>query len=619
MRQMIMKTPTVTNQFLIKQLPKPTAFINREFKVVYASDQWAEDFHFKGTDYIGKSIYELFNNVSNKWTETLLACFEGKFPETATDVYLDDDSKDKWFQWNNIPWYDEQENIIGAIIQTEDVTERVKSELKIEKLEFLQKETGNHGKIGSWEYHKQQDKFIFCGMIRRIFEVDEDYEIDIDSSVNFYKMGYSRNTISMAIFSAMEKKTSWNEKLQIVTAKGNEKWVVVSGKPLYKSGEYVGLIGIVQDITDYVQKEQKTKDNEHLLKTLINNLPLQIYIKDTQSRKLLANKYELQFLGLEKENDIIGKDDFDLYDKATAQKFRDEDIEVMISQNAMLNKELTRTAPDGTAVTFLSSKIPLKGDNGEVTGLVGISMDISEQKEKEEELKNLISVTSSQNKKLINFAHIVSHNLRSHSANFAMLLDFLANEKDEEEKSRIMDMLTDSSKNLMDTLHNLNDIVAINTESNIIKKEVNVNKKVNAVLMNLKPELDKNRATVISEISDEVKLNVVPVYLQNILTNIISNAVKYKKQDTPPIIKLSLNYVQNYTVLSIEDNGMGLDLKKYGSKLFGMYKTFHGNADAKGLGLYIAKNQIEAMQGKISATSQVGIGSTFNIYFNEKN
>lgn len=614
-----MKPPIISNQFLIKQLPKSTAFINKDFKVVLASDKWAEDFNFQGKDYIGKSIYELFSSVNNKWIKTLTACFEGKFPESRTDIYLDNSSQEKWFKWNNIPWYDEQENIIGAIIQTEDVTAQVKNELRIEKLEFLQKETGEHGKIGNWEYHKYQDKFICCGMIRRIFEIDEDYDIDIENLVNFYKAGYNRNTISMAVFSAREKKTSWNEKLQIVTAKGNEKWVIVSGKPLYKSGEYVGLIGIVQDITDFVEKEQKTKDNEHLLKTLINNLPLQIYIKDIQSKKILANKSELQYLNMDNESDIIGKDDFDFYDKVTAQKFRDEDVEVMISQNSMLNKEITHTNPNGSINTFLSSKIPLKGENGEVTGLVGISMDISEQKEKEKELKNLITVTSSQNKKLINFAHIVSHNLRSHSANFAMLLDFLAYEKDETEKLRIMDMLTDSSKNLMDTLHNLNDIVAINTESNIIKKEVNVNKKVNAVLKNLKPQLDKSKATVISEISDDLKLNVVPDYLQNILTNLISNAIKYKKPDTAPIIKLSLNYVQNYTVISVEDNGMGLDLKKYGAKLFGMYKTFHGNADAKGLGLYISKNQIEAMHGKINATSQVGIGSTFNIYFNEKN
>ena len=614
-----MNTPIVSNQFLIKQLPKSTAFINKEFKVVLASDKWAEDFGFQGMDYIGKSIYELFGATTKKWSHNLLACFDGKFPEPEIEVYPNNSSKERWFKWTNIPWYDEQENIIGAIVQTEDVTDRVKNELRIEKLEFLQKETGEHGKIGNWEYQKSKDKFTCCEMIRRIFEVDDDFEINIDNSVNFYKTGYSRNTISMAIYSANQKKTPWNEKLQIITAKGNEKWVNVSGKPLYKNGEYVGLIGIVQDITDFVQKEQKTKDNEHLLKTLINNLPLQIYIKDTQSKKLLANKSELQFLGIENESDIIGKDDFDLYDRATAQKFRDEDIEVMISQIPMLNKELTRTNPDGSIITFLSSKIPLIGENGEVTGLVGISMDISEQKQKQKELKSLISVTSSQNKKLINFAHIVSHNLRSHSANFAMLLDFLGNEEDEKERHKIMEMLSDSSKSLMETLHNLNDIVAINTESNIIKKEVNFNKKLNAVLKQVNNQLITAKATVISEVSDDVNINVVPDYLKNILTNIITNAIKYKKPKVDPVIKLSVNYVQNYTVISIEDNGLGMDLKKYGTKLFGMYKTFHGNSDAKGLGLYITKNQIEAMHGKISANSQVGIGSTFNLYFNDKN
>jgi len=616
---MTMNTPIVTNQFLIKQLPKSTAFINKEFKVVLASDKWAEEFGFQGKDYIGKSIYELFGNTSKKWSNNLLACFDGKFPQSDIEAYLDDSSKEKWFEWTNIPWYDEQENIIGAIVQTIDVTAKIKNELRIEKLEFLQKQTGEHGKIGNWEYQKSKDKFDCCEMIRRIFEVDDDFEFNMDNSINFYKTGYSRNTISMAIYSANQKKSPWNEKLQIVTAKGNEKWVNVSGKPLYKNGEYVGLIGIVQDITDFVRKEQKTKDNEHLLKTLINNLPLQIYIKDTQSKKLLANKSELQFLGIENESDIIGKDDFDLYDRATAQKFRDEDIEVMISQIPMLNKELTRTGPDGSVITFLTSKIPLIGENGEVTGLVGISMDISEQKQKQKELRNLISVTSSQNKKLINFAHIVSHNLRSHSANFAMLLDFLGHEDDEKERHKIMEMLTDSSKNLMETLHNLNDIVAINTESNIIKKEVNFNKKLNTVLKQVNNQLNKAKATVISEVSDDVNINVVPSYLKNILINIITNALKYKKPNVDPIIKLSVNYVQNYTVISIEDNGVGLDLKKYGTKLFGMYKTFHGNSDAKGLGLYITKNQIEAMHGKISATSQVGVGSTFNLYFNDKN
>lgn len=63
---------------------------------------------------------------------------------------------------------------------------------------------------------------------------------------------------------------------------------------------------------------------------------------------------------------------------------------------------------------------------------------------------------------------------------------------------------------------------------------------------------------------------------------------------------------------------MGIDLNRYGGKIFGMYKTFHNNKDARGLGLYIIKNQVEAMGGNITVNSEVNKGATFNVYFNEE-
>jgi len=616
---MLRNIPQTTNQFLIKQLPKATAFIDLDYKIALASDKWAEELNLEIRNIIHKNIHDLLQPVSDKWNENLRACFNGKFPDSCVERYLDFDSRIKWLEWTHIPWYDENENIVGAIVQTEDITDRINREQKTEKLEFILKETIEIGKIGNWEYDQLQDKLNCCSMVRTITEVDDDYEFTLDNAVNFYKLGYSRNTISMAIYTAMEKKRPWNERLQIITAKGREKWVNVSGKPLYNNGIYVGLVGIIQDITDYVLTEQKTKNSEHLLRTLINNLPVHIYIKDTESRKLLVNKPELEFCGIAHENDLIGKDDFAIFDKITAQKFREEDLEVMISQNPMLNKEIYLNHPDGTTATYLSSKIPLKGINGETNGLVGITMNISEMKQKEKELRKLISITSLQNKKLVNFAHIVSHNLRSHSANFSMLLDFLTTEENEQERIKIVKMLTDASNKLMETLHNLNEIVAINTESTLDKKSVNLNEGINKVLGDLADVLNKNRATVITEIPKNAQVNVIPNYLESILFHIVTNAIKYKKPDIDPIIRFGLTYIQNYTVLSIEDNGLGIDMKKFGNKLFGMYKTFHGNQDARGLGLYIVKNKIEAMEGKINAKSQIGVGTTFNLYFNEDN
>ena len=616
---MFSNTPISANHFLIKQLPQATAFIDKNFKVVFVSDKWVEEFNLSTRDIINEHIQDLVGISSKQWENNILRCFKGKRTENFQENYTSIDRETRWLKWNILPWYNENESVIGAIVQAEDITAQISKEQKLEQVQFILKETNEIGKIGHWKYNQSQDIFSSCPMINNLLEIEEDSKLTLDEYIEFYKIGYNRNTLSMAIFSAMENKQSWNEKLEVLTAKGNQRWVNVSGKPLYCNGKHIGIIGIVQDITDYVIKEHQTKSNEHLLKTLINNIPLHIYIKDTQSKKLLANRSELDHCGISNEADIIGKDDFDIYDKELAQKYRDEDLEVMISQTPMINKELSQENSDGTTNYFLSSKIPLKGPNGETTGLVGITMDISDIKQKEKDLRNLIKVSSEQNKKLLNFAHIISHNLRSHSANFSMLLEFLIEEKEEAERQKIFGMLTDSSNNLMETLHTLNDIVTINSESTTNKKEVDLNKQVHKTLKHLNPLLEENNATVITAIPLGTSLQVIPSYLDNMLIQIISNSIKYKKPNVRPEIKLSLSYVQNYTVLSIEDNGIGLDMKKYGEKLFGMYKTFHEHNDAKGLGLYIVKNQIEAMNGKINAQSQVNVGTTINLYFNEEN
>jgi signal transduction histidine kinase len=331
-----------------------------------------------------------------------------------------------------------------------------------------------------------------------------------------------------------------------------------------------------------------------------------------------VNKSECSYLGVSDPDELLGKSDFDLYDKEIAQISREEDLIVMNSQSPILGRETINVTKDGKATSFLMSKIPLMGDDGECRGLIGISLDISNLKQQESELRNLINVTSLQNKKLVNFAHIVSHNLRSHTANFSMLLDFLVNEEDEEEKQNIVNMLTTASDNLLETLENLNEVVAINSNTNLVKKRVNLREKVGLVSQNLAEYLKEGKATIINRIPQDTRINVIPSYIESILVNFISNSVRYKSKEKDPVIQLSTSKEGQYTVLSIADNGMGIDLKKYKDKLFGMYKTFHGNSDARGIGLYITKNQVEAMKGKIEVASEVDKGTTFKVFFNEK-
>ncbi len=609
---------THINSYLIRQLPTATVFLNKKFELVHASDKWIAAFGMADFEVIGKPIHKLFKEVSDVWMDAMKSCLKGEPGQKGVEGYASGDGQECWFEWTNLPWFDENENVIGIIISTEDITERVKRDLSYEKLEILLKDKSEIAQIGSWDYNVMTDRLQWCNMTRQIHEVSSDYEPNITSAVNFYKEGYSRNTISMAMFNAMEHKKPWCEKLEILSYTGKEKWVIAAGRPMFKNGNYIGLIGTLQDITPIVKSEIKTRESEHLLRTVIDNIPINVYIKDVESRKILVNKSECEFLEVTDPSKLLGKNDFDLYDAAFAQNSREEDLFVMNSQTPVLSRETVIIGMDGKATPFLSSKIPFNGADGQARGIIGISLDITNLKQQEAELRNLISVTSLQNKKLINFAHIISHNLRSHTANFSMLLDFLVKEKDEKEKEHIVGMLTSASNNLLETLENLNDVVAISSNTNIRKEYVNLNNKIDIVTKNLGGLIRSNKASIINNIPNDTEIQVIPAYIENILTNFFTNAIKYRKEDCDPEIVLSATTKDQYTVLSIKDNGLGIDLDKYGDKLFGMYKTFHYKKDAKGIGLYITKNQIEAMKGKIEVTSVVGEGSTFKIFFNDK-
>ncbi len=605
------------NSYLVKQLPVATAFLNLKLEVVHASDKWIKLLSFDHSVF-GKTIHDIFNPVSEEWEAELKKCIKAQPSVSIVQRVTINKKNEKWFNWSNIPWYDDNENIIGVITTVEDITESILTELRLEKTEFLLKEKSEIAKIGSWELDLLTDEVKWCEMTRAIHEVEDNYEPTLESGINFYKEGHSRNTISMVIYEAVQNGEPWCEKLQIITGRGHEKWVIAAGKPIYKNDKLISLVGTFQDINEQVVTNAKTKESEQLLKTLIDHIPVHVYLKDLDSRKILVNKAAYEFLGASSAEEVIGQSDFDHYPKESAELNRKDDLTVLTTLKPILNKQILDPKRTGSDTTFLTSKIPLIDDDGIAYGLVGLSLDITNMKRKEEELRNLIDVTSLQNKKLINFAHIVSHNLRSHTANFSMLLDFLSNENDETEKLNIIGMLTDASNNLLDTLDNLNDVVAISS-NNLKSEKVNFTQALERVKQNLSAVLLKNKATIVSNVEKNVDINVVPAYADNIITNFITNAVKYKFPTRNPIITINSEKLDDYTVISIEDNGIGLDLNKYGDKLFGMYKTFHNRKNAKGIGLYIVKNQVESMNGKITVESEVGKGTSFKIYFNEKN
>ncbi|NMH87449.1 PAS domain-containing sensor histidine kinase [Flavivirga algicola] len=258
---------------------------------------------------------------------------------------------------------------------------------------------------------------------------------------------------------------------------------------------------------------------------------------------------------------------------------------------------------------------PVFNDQKKIIGIRGIFQDIDATKAKELNLQRTSDIIASQNKRLFNFAYIVSHNLRSHTSNLSLVMELINATKSKEEKLELIDSIKDITSSLNDTIEHLNEVVTIQTITNKSKSPVQFSESLRHVKTSIGQIIAKSRATIISDFTKVDTINYIPAYLESILLNLITNSIKYKHPERDPIIKIVSYLEDNKTVLEVTDNGIGIDLEKFGDKLFGMYKTFHYNKDAVGIGLFITKNQIEALNGQINAFSEVEKFTTFKITF----
>lgn len=113
---------------------------------------------------------------------------------------------------------------------------------------------------------------------------------------------------------------------------------------------------------------------------------------------------------------------------------------------------------------------------------------------------------------------------------------------------------------------------------------------------------------------DNLRVRGITAYIESIFLNMLTNAIKFRSPEKKAYLKISADVTLSEVIIRFEDNGLGIDLEKHGSKLFGMYKTFHNVKGSKGLGLFISRYQAEAMSGRIEVTSKPGLGTTFHIH-----
>lgn len=867
------------NKIFIEQAPTAMAMLDSNMCYMAVSEKWISDYKMEGKTIVGRSHYELFPNTDRTWKERYKNCLAGAVDSCSEAPFELTDGTIQWIFWDIKPWYISKGNIGGLIVYTGDITEVKKSQKEKILIEEILDKTNEIARIGTWELDLVKNKVYWSKVVCEIHEVPEGYQPDLETGINFYKEGASRNKIEKCLQEAIEQGKPYDVEVELVTSKGKVIWTRAIGQVEFINGKCARLFGVFQDISEVKFSQTALKKAHIELKAIFNSGPIAIITTDNDGvvnhfnygAELMLGYSANEIVGFEKpefyhlEDELLsvknecGKaneklKDFNVYEALTTGKsFDRREWTYRRKDGSILPVELTLTAikddnevqmgymavatniserkkseyeilkknqlllyaekitmmgnwqwdvvtnivkwspnlynifgidekeypkidygssfkfihpddlalvtsyvqksiankqfPDNFEYRIITKKGELKivrllgevvvNKKGEVVELIGTCQDVTEQKMAEKKFKGLLEsapdamvivdekrkiqlinkqaerlfgyseeellnksveillpnryhqegyfsklktravgiqeelygknkdgkeipvqmtlsplkteegyllsaairdITAQkeanlkivkakddlelyakrltvQNTQLADFAQITSHNLRAPVSNLNSLLYLHRNAENEEDKALLFNKFEKTINSLTLTLNTLVEAVKTKNNESIITEDIDFKEVIFKTQEVLSGEIIKTNAVINTDFSSAPKINYNKEYLESIFLNLVGNAIKYKSKDKTPKINIETKEVNGEIQLVINDNGLGINMSRHGKKLFGLNKTFHRHPDAKGIGLYMTKVQIEAMGGTIKASSKVGEGTNFIINF----
>lgn len=503
--------------------------------------------------------------------------------------------------------------VIRIIGTFQDIDQRKKVDLAHKEISERLKITTQTAQIGTWEYNLESNELVWDNEMYNIFGVDKNQFSGAFEAWESKLHPDDKERALEATNNAIIDEKDFDEEFRILLQDGRIKHIKGISKTIKDiNGNAIKMTGANWDITELRSTELRLQRSTESFAETFDNASIGMALVSPELKWLKVNKSLLNSLGYSEEEllkmttiDITHPDD--LENSLTLKK------NVYEGTNDTHQLEKRYFHKDGHLVHAIVGVTLVKGLNGDPSHAIAQVLDITERIESEKKLNSLLEVTKSQNESLMNFAHIVSHNLRSHSTNMTMLTTFLSKEEDEDERKNLNGMMTNAAESLAETIAHLNDVVQVKTGTLENLKSINILNTIHQIEKSIGGLLNEQDAILKMSISKSHFVNAVPAYLESIFLNILTNALKYSSKDRTPVIEISSKIKKGNILVSFTDNGQGIDLKRHGDKIFGMYKTFHKHKDAKGIGLFITKNQIEAMGGSIKIESQVDKGTTMFI------
>lgn len=504
----------------------------------------------------------------------------------------------RWISWSTSDVFGE-DNYMFAFGR--DITEQA-------ELEQLLNQAQRMARIGGWKLDLQHDEVYWSPITKNIHEVEPDFKPNLETGINFYKEGESRETIQKAIDAAIERGSSFDVELEIITANGNERWVRTKAEPVLLDGKCISLFGSFQDITDRKESEKELEKAYNEKETILESIGDAFFAVDKNWNVTYWNRAAERILQTPKSA-ILNQNIWDIYQDATEMPTYTYYHRVMHERKPVEFEDYYK----GLNKWFSVSAYP--SQNGISVFLKDITESKKARKELErlnDELKKQTEELEASNAELEQFAYVASHDLQEPLrmvSSFLTQLDKKYSGQLDEKANQYIHFAVDGSMRMRQIILDLLNYSRLNRDKND-REPTDLNKILDDVQSLERSAIEESGAII--EIESLPTLHINPGAIKQVFQNLIGNAIKYQVPNNTPKINVTVEESDTQWKFCVQDNGIGIS-PEYKETIFQIFQRLHtrDQYSGTGIGLAICKKIIERHDGEIWVESEEGKGSTF--------